>query len=933
MKNKGSATFLRFFLTILLSVVMALLSSVQTIASEPASASKQQETRTIRVGFPIQDGMSYLHKDGTPDGYSYVYLEKIAEYTGWKMEYVPYDSGNENTDIKNAIADLQAGKVDLLGPILKTEETEDSMIFPENSYGTVYTTLCALKTSNIREDNAAAKSPLIVGLWEQAQTRNEEVISYLDSQQIDYEIYYYQSVEAQYTALKNGQVDVISSVSLAPVPGTRIVEKFASRPYYFTSSLNNTELIQELDKAIDILNLVQPDFQDVLFEQFFRDARYIFSMTEEQEAYLKSLDELQVLCIDNDAPYVYQREDGTAAGMLISMLDDFSKKTGIQMNYTFCEFREDAEALMKKTHYDLLIGTPFTSDYCAEIGYVRSKAIIESNLAYVHNGINESHKRVAVEQGLENIVDTSDFDEVILCSNAMTCIAAVKNGQADYAIGDRSGLEYYIYDAYSSLVTSMISGESQKICVAISRDSDLEFIRLFNDYIYSLSDLQKTAFLEDGTTHVHKATLYGFVLYHPIKAVGLFVFLTAIIVLACSMMIHAKKMQKKNMELEIANQAKNEFLTRMSHDIRTPMNGIVGMLEIADKHVEDAEAIKIYHGKIRTASEYLLALINDVLDMSKLDYEEIKLSKDSIYLREMLESCCDILEERAREQGLELLAPGLAEFKPPRIFTSELHLRQVIMNLLSNAIKYNKPKGTIILTADIVEQTETDVTCRFVVEDTGIGMSESFQKKMFEPFAQEHGENRSESKGTGLGLAIVKRIIDQMGGTIEVESKTGVGTKFTCVLTFAIDQDYKERKKQNVVTEIDLTGKRILAAEDNTLNGEILRYMLQDYGMELDLVVNGELAVKTFAASEPGTYDMILMDIMMPVMDGCTASRKIRSLPRPDAKTIPIIALTANAFAEDIEKSIKAGMNAHITKPIDMEKLRTCMMQLLARRK
>ncbi len=204
MRNKRPVTFLRYLLMILLCAVMLLPSPVQAEASESEAVSKQQETRTIRVGFPVQDGMSYLHKDGTPDGYSYVYMEKIAEYTGWKMEYIPYDSGDTNADISNAIADLEAGKIDLLGPILRNEDTENEMLFPENNYGTVYTTLCALETSNIREDNAAAKSPLLVGLWEQAKTRNAEVISFLDSQNVDYEIYYYQSVDAQYDALKKG---------------------------------------------------------------------------------------------------------------------------------------------------------------------------------------------------------------------------------------------------------------------------------------------------------------------------------------------------------------------------------------------------------------------------------------------------------------------------------------------------------------------------------------------------------------------------------------------------------------------------------------------------------------------------------------------------------------------------------------------------------
>lgn len=927
MSQKKYGKVITYFYIFLLSIVLLCPMNVH------AATSDVTQKHTIRVAFPAQDGMSFLSSDGTPNGYSYTYLQKIAEYTGWKMEYVPYDSGDENTDIQNAMDDIKAGKVDLLGPILKDTETESEFLFPENSYGTVYTTLCALETSNIREDNAVVQIPLRVGLLRQADTRNAETISYLDREHFTYEVTYYESEEERYDDLKNGKIDVVTSVSLFPIPGTRIVEKYASRPYYFVSSPENTELIRELDQAISILDQVQPSLQDTLFERYFRDARYVFSPTEEQKEYLKTPKKLEVLCINNDAPYVYQRENGEAAGMLISVLNDFAQRTDLDIHYTFCDYREDAEVLMKKNHYDLFIGMPFTSDYCAEIGFVRSKSIMESNLAYVHDGENNSRKCVAVEQGLEDIVDTSDFDEVVLCNNVMSCIAAVKTGVADYAIGDRSGLEYYIYDSYSSLVTSLIAGTSQTVCVAIARDSDLEFIRLLNDYIYSLSDLQKTAFLEDGTAHVHHTTLLSYVLLHPIQAVVLCVLLTAVVVIAISMMFHAKKMRRKNVELEVANHAKSEFLTRMSHDIRTPMNGIVGMLEIADRNIDDPDMVKYYHGKIRTASEYLLALINDVLDMSKLDYEEIKLTDDSVYLRALLENCIDILEVKATEQGLQLLTPDLNEFKPPRVFTSEVHLRQVIMNLVSNAIKYNRPKGRIVLSAKVTEQTEETVTCCFGVKDTGIGMSERFQKKMFEPFSQEHGEDRSELKGTGLGLSIVKRIVDQMGGNIEVDSIEGVGTTFTCFLTFTIDKDYKERKQQNVLQTVDLAGKHILAAEDNKLNAEILSYMIEDMGAVIDLAVNGQQAVDMFAASQPGTYDLILMDILMPVMDGYTASRTIRMLSHPDARTIPIIALTANAFTEDIAKSTEAGMDAHITKPIDVEKLRICMMQLLAKKK
>lgn len=393
-----------------------------------------------------------------------------------------------------------------------------------------------------------------------------------------------------------------------------------------------------------------------------------------------------------------------------------------------------------------------------------------------------------------------------------------------------------------------------------------------------------------------------------------------------------RKISEARQAAEQASRSKTQFLANMSHDIRTPMNGIIGMLNIADRYVDNPDEVKKYHQKIRMASEYLLSLINDVLDMRKIDQKDIMLLEESVNLRDVIENCRDILEAKAGEQEITLDTTGMAEFNPPQLMASEVHLRQIFMNIISNAIKYNKYGGKIFIQAIVLEQTEDKVTCRFSVTDTGIGMSEDFQKQMFEPFTQEHGENRSEFKGTGLGLSIVKRIIEEMGGEIRVESELDIDTKFSWDLTFPIDKAINERAENIPDRIVTLRGIRVLAAEDNSLNSEILKFILEDMGINVNLVENGELAVKAFQESRPGEYAMILMDIMMPVMDGYEASRIIRNMKRPDAAKIPIIALTANAFAEDIVRSSEAGMDAHITKPIDENKLKECMLRLLASR-
>ena len=892
---------------------------------------KEQSSRTVRVAFPMQEGMSYFSTDGTPTGYTYTYMEKLSEYTGWKIEYVPYNSGDENKDIQDAMDDLEEGKVDLFGPLLKNQQTREKYLFPQKSYGTVYTVLYALESSDLREENAKLRDELRVGLLKDAETRNREVTEYLNSENFNYKLRYYDTEEEQYQALLNEEVDVISGVSLSPVAGARIIEKFSPRAYYFAASPGNIDLVNELEAAIETLDKVQPSLQEVLYERYFQRGKYVFTLTEKQKKYLASLGTIRVLCVDNDAPYVYQK-NGKPAGMVISVLEDFTRKADVDIEYVFCESRKEAEEMVSHESYDLMVGMSFTSRYCAENGFVRSKSIIESNLAYVHDPDNEKHRKVAVQKGLEDLVDTMDFEETVSCDNALECIKAVKDGDVDFAVSDRSSLAYYIYDSYSSLVTSLITGSTQTICIAIARDSDEQFIRLINDYIYSLSDMKKTAFLEDGNMHEHKTTLLSYMRIHPIQVILVFVTLTAFVVVAGFMLFHARRIHKKNEEIWEANQVKSEFLTRMSHDIRTPMNGIIGMLNIADRYIDNPEEVKKYHKKIRMASEYLLSLINDILDMRKMDQNEIMLFEESVNIREVIENCRDILESKAREQDIELNLDGLKEFHPPQVLTSEVHLNQIFMNVISNAIKYNKYGGKVYVSAVVLDQNEDMVACRFSVTDTGIGMSRDFQEQMFDPFTQEHGENRSEFKGTGLGLSIVKKIIEQMGGKIMVESEKDIGTKFSWDLTFSMDKDYDENKKIIPEKQISLSGIHVLAAEDNSLNSEIIKFMLEDMGMKVELVENGQRAVDVFRESRQDEYDLILMDIMMPVMNGYEACQKIRSMNRPDASKIPIIALTANAFAEDIAKSAEAGMDAHITKPINENKLKECMLKLLASR-
>ena len=382
---------------------------------------------------------------------------------------------------------------------------------------------------------------------------------------------------------------------------------------------------------------------------------------------------------------------------------------------------------------------------------------------------------------------------------------------------------------------------------------------------------------------------------------------------------------------EAANEAKTEFLQRMSHDIRTPINGICGMINVADHYADNMEKQTECRAKIKEASHLLLELINEVLDMSKLESDEVVLEEIPFNLNSISEEILGVIEHMAAEQNIRIIWEE-KEVTHWNLIGSPVHVKRILMNILSNAVKYNKENGYVYISCREIPSKQTAMTTlEFVCRDTGIGMAEAFQKRIFEPFAQEHAGSRTKFAGTGLGMPITKKLVEKMGGTISFESKEGTGTTFVIRIPFQIDADMKDRNETEEKTETSIQGLHVLLTEDNELNMEIAEFVLQNEGAVVTKAWNGQKAVDIFRKSRPGEFDAILMDIMMPVMNGYEAAKMIRSLDREDAKVIPIIAMTANAFTEDKMRAKEAGMDEHIAKPVDGKLLVKVINELVKR--
>ena len=679
----------------------------------------------------------------------------------------------------------------------------------------------------------------------------------------------------------------------------------------------------------------------------------LFTMVQMGVFYREPVLETFLTTTDPDAPVLrvatdydfcpnsYLDKNGNLTGLYIEIITEAANRLGVRLEFKTGEWLEcrqmltdgDADVLLGLEIFSNMEGTLRTIPICSDELLVYGRTPVDSAAAL-------AGKRVAL-MARSVIKTTYDLQCTYVEYYTNTeILQAVENGEVDYGICHGAVSSKIIENNHFRLIPSLAITKSYP---AIAVDESAPALRKqlntvlqemsLDGTIGRLEQKWITDFTKDRSfSHVVRSNLLFYV-----------TFFSGFVVLFCicatfryldkkrseyiqSLLNYQTQLKQSNEEAQRANRAKSDFLSHMSHDIRTPMNGITGMIEQIRRHKNEPAVIDACLDKIDVASGHLLSLLNDVLDMSRLEQGRVELEHKPFDLQEELHSIELLVEELAKEKNITLTTNS-DQITHTRLLGSPLHLRRILLNLISNAVKYNKPNGRVDLTAEELESIGGTLRYRFVIRDTGIGMSPEFLRdKLYAPFTQENESARTTYQGTGLGMSIVAELVKAMGGSIRAESVQNIGTTFTVDLPFEAGPQPKPLA-QNEGPAADITGMRVLVVEDNDLNREIAQCMLEEDGAIVTLAGNGQEAVDAFAQSAPGTFDAILMDVMMPVMDGLEATKAIRNLPRPDAAEIPILAMTANAFEEDRQKTRAAGMNEHLTKPISNARL----LELLTR--
>ena len=936
-KTEEDQTTKRDFTYALCSLLLPVILCLGIIFFTVNVSAEEQET--VRIGYYFSNNFQEGTDDTSPkSGYSYEYLQKLASYTGWKYEYV-YGEWEE------LFEKLINGEIDLMAGIAYSDERTGQISYPDSAM--LNETFYIYKDQNdtsMQCGNISSYKGKKIGTLKSDQRMTATLKKWKEDNQADIELVYYSDITECATAFTKKEIDGFVSADnvVSSYSGITPVEKVGKQPFYLCVAKDRPDLLSELNMTVSIINEQDALDLDELRNKYYTETTVSVFLSEQEREWMQEHDKVTVGYLNHYMPYCDTADDGSVTGLVSDIVPDlFDALPGDyhpEVIYRSFDDQQEMIDCLKNGELDFVMPVSDGKWYSEQEGFVQSSSVVAFPIAIVYKEPYRDNitSRIAVNQNnlrqywftLANYPDS----EIIMYDSIEKCIDAVKSGEADCTILSALRVGHLLGNEKKLSIITL--SDDEKLCFGVS-SSDRALLQVLNHGLNILGNSY-------GLNHTYRYldTTVSYTLTDVIQDhVWLFtgVMLAFFILIIVYFIRREKEQQRialreqKHKELleealgaaRQASIAKKVFLQNMSHDIRTPMNAVIGFTNLAIQAGDNTAKVQDYLSKIQVSGNHLLGIVNEVLEISRIESGQTKLDETVCNIADIINETDIIIRDQALEKKQEFTI-DIWQIQNMYIYCDKLRVKEILVNLLGNAVKYTQSGGKISLR--IIQQPcdqEGYGDYEIHVKDNGCGMSQEFLQRIFIPFERQQNSTISGIQGTGLGMTIIKGFVDAMNGTINIISEEGKGTEIIVKIRHRLAEPPQEKDESETLQyppEL-FAGKRILLVEDNSLNREIATAILEEAGLKVDIAENGAIAVEKVSASSPGYYDAILMDIQMPVMDGYTATRHIRALENKSRVRIPIIAVSANAFDEDMEASYEAGMNGHIAKPIIVSEL------------